>query len=313
METTENLNLATLAKHFSDEHAAWELVESIRWPDGPVCPHCGSDDKSYRLKNRPKKSSEISPRRLWKCASCRKQFSCLVGTIFERSHVPLSKWLLATHMMCAGKNGVSAHELHRQLGVALKTAWFMAHRIREAMKRDPLAGMLTGTIEADETYIGGKRRGSRRGRPGPDSHKTAVSTLVSRDGEARSQVMERVTGDDLGKVLADNVEPEATLVTDEYAAYRKPGQGFAQHETVNHAQGEYGRGAVTTNTVEGFFSQLKRSIDGTHHHVTRRHLPRYLAEFDYRYSTRDLTDGQRTWRTIQQAGGRRLRYQQTKN
>lgn len=304
----KNLNLAELAKHFSDEAAAWKLIESIRWPEGPICPHCGHDDKHYYLGNRKTRAGKVSPRRVWKCSDCRRQFSALVGTIFEGSHVPLSKWLLAIHLMCSGKNGVSAHELHRQLGVALKTAWFMGHRIREAMKQDPIRGMLTGVVEGDETYIGGKRRGTRPGRPEADSHKTAVMTLVSRDGEARSQVMERVTGDDLGKVLSDNVHPEATLMTDEYAAYRKPGQVFAQHQTVNHSQGEYARGAVSTNTVEGFFSQLKRSIDGTHHHVTRRHLPRYLSEFDYRYSTRKLSDGERTWLTIRQAGGKRLRY-----
>ncbi|MEX0825433.1 MAG: IS1595 family transposase [Acidimicrobiia bacterium] len=302
------LNLAELAKHLTDEHAAWELIESIRWPEGPTCPHCGWEDGAYYLGNRKTRKGEVSPRRLWKCSHCRKQYSALIGTIFERSHIPLSKWLLGIHLMSAGKNGVSAHELSRQLGITVKSAWFMSHRIREAMKLDPLAGMLSGTIEADETYIGGKRRGSGRGRPGTASHKTAVSTLVSRDGEARSQVMERVTGDDLGKVLSSNVTPDSTLMTDEFSAYRKPGQMFAGHETVNHAHGEYARGRVTTNTVEGYFSQLKRSIDGTHHHVTRHHLPRYLANFDYLYSTRKLTDGERTWRTIRQAGGRRLKY-----
>jgi transposase-like protein len=305
----ESLSLITIAKHFSDESSAWGLLEELRWPNGPVCPHCGHDEKAYYLGNRTTRQGKPSPRRVWKCASCRRQFSALVGTIFERSHVPLSKWLLAVHMMCAGKNGVSAHEIARTLEVSIKTAWFMTHRIREAMTREPLAGMLSGTVEADETYIGGKRRGSKRGRPSPEaSHKTAVVSLVSRDGEARSQVMERVTGENIGKMLTDHVLPDAALMTDELSLYRKPGQAFASHETVKHADGEYARGAVTTNTVEGFFSQLKRSIDGTHHHVTREHLQRYLAEFDFRYSTRRATDGTRTLRTIRQAEGKRLTY-----
>jgi len=307
----QEINLSTLAKHFSDEGEAWKLMESIRWPNGPVCPHCGHSKKHYLLKPRKTRQGNISPRRLWKCADCRTQFSVLIGTIFERSHVPLSKWLLAVHMICAAKNGISAHELHRQLGVTLKTAWFINHRIRYAMTQEPLAGKLLGTVEADETYIGGRRRGTSRGRPGKDSHKAAVFTLVSRDGEARSRVMERVTGDQLGKVLAEHVEPDSTLMTDQFAAYRQPGKQFARHETVNHLAGEYARGEVTTNTVEGFFSQLKRSIDGTHHHVSKEHLHRYLAEFDYRYTTRKMRDGQRTVLTIQKADGKRLMYHDT--
>ncbi|MEK7233565.1 MAG: IS1595 family transposase [Elusimicrobiota bacterium] len=254
------------------------------------------------------RSGKPSPRRVWRCKGCRKDFTVLVGTIFEGTHIPVSKWLLGLFLMNTGKNGVSAHELHRQLGVTLKTAWFMSHRIRYAMGQEPLRSKLVGIVEADETYIGGRRRGTRRGRPSRDSHKVAVMTLVSRDGEARSQVVDRVTGDRLGKVLAEHMEPEAVLMTDEYSAYKKPGQQFAAHHTVNHAQGEYGRGTVTTNTVEGYFSQLKRSIDGTHHHVSRRHLPKYLGEFDYRYSTRKMSDGDRMVETIKRAEGKRLRY-----
>jgi len=306
----EELNLSTLAKHFSDETEAWKLMESMRWTNGPVCPHCGNTKKHYLLKPRKTRNGNVSPRRLWKCAQCRRQFSVLIGTIFERTHVPLSKWLLAVHMMCAGKNGVSAHELHRQLGVTLKTAWFIAHRVRYAMTQEPLSSKLLGTVEADETYVGGIRKG-QPGRPGAGSTKTAVVTLVERNGEARSRVMDRVTGDNLGKYLAENVETNATLMTDEYAAYRKPGQQFAAHETVQHKSGEYVRGRAYTNTVEGFFSQLKRSIDGTHHHVSKEHLHRYLAEFDYRYSTRKMRDGQRTVLTIQKADGKRLMYQDT--
>jgi transposase-like protein len=182
----------------------------------------------------------------------------------------------------------------------------MGHRIRYAMARSPLADRLTGIIEADETYIGGK--GTRRGRPGKDSPKTPVVALVQRDGEVRSHVVADVTGATLASVLKEHVDPSATLMTDEYVAYKSPATGFAAHETVNHSASEYSRGTVTTNRVEGYFSQLKRSIDGTHHRVSREHLPRYLAEFDYRYSTRAVSDGERTTRAIRQTAGRRLTY-----
>jgi len=306
METT-NLNLATIARYFSDEGEAWQFMERTRWNGSPACGHCGSEKVSL-LGQKVLRSGKPSPRRVWRCKDCRKDFTVLVGTIFEGSHIPVSKWLLGVHMMCAGKNGVSAHELHRQLGVTLKTAWFMSHRIRYAMGQEPLRSKMVGIVEADETYMGGKRRGDRRGRPSRDSHKAAVMTLVSRDGEARSQVMDRVTGDRLGKVLTAHMEPESVLMTDDFSAYDKPGQAFAAHHTVNHSKGEYVRGTVTTNTVEGYFSQLKRSIDGTHHHVSRRHLPKYLGEFDYRYSTRKMADGERTVETIRRAEGKRLRY-----
>lgn len=189
------LNLSTIAKHFSSEEAAYELIESIRWPNGPICPHCGSVDHAYYLtpKNgyRTTSTGRTTYRRVWKCADCREQFSVLVGTIFEDSKLPLSKWLLAIHLSCQGKNGVSAHELHRTLGITYKSAWFMAHRIRYAMERPPLVDKLQGIVEADETYIGGKAKG-KRGRGA--ANKTPVVTLVERDGEARSRVMEHVHG-----------------------------------------------------------------------------------------------------------------------
>jgi len=307
----ESLSLIRIAKDFSDEHKAWELVESLRWPNGPICPHCDNNEKHYYLGNRKTRQGNVSPRRVWKCGSCRKQFSALVGTIFERSHVPLSKWLMAVHMMCAGKNGVSAHEIARTLEVSLKTAWFMAHRVREAMSQEPMAERLSGTIEADETFIGGKRRGTPRGRPTKDSHKTPVVSLVQRDGEARSTVVPDVTSTTLGSILKENVDPAAILMTDEYKSYEQPARGFAAHHTVKHRAKEYARGEVTTNTVEGFFGQLKRSLNGTHHHVSRQHLHRYLKEFDYRYSTRKMSDGERTALTIRKAEGKRLVYRQT--
>ena len=197
-------------------------------------------------------------------------------------------------------------ELHRTLGVTHKTAWFMAHRIRYAMARPPLVDKLTGTVEADETYIGGKATG-KRGRGA--ANKTPVVTLVERDGEARSQVMKSVTGYNVREVLQGHMDPDATLYTDELNVYTKPGKEFAAHETVAHGKKEYSRGEVHINTAEGYFSQLKRSIDGTHHHVSERHLDRYLAEFDYRYTTRKMKDGERTELAIRKATGKRLLYE----
>jgi transposase-like protein len=310
---SEVKNLSQLAKGFSDEDEAYRLMERIRWPGGRVvCPHCGVVGKAYYLEpkdgHRTTRTGKTTHRRVWKCAECRQQFSVLVGTIFEDSRVPLSKWLLAVHMMCADKNGVAAYELHRTLGVAYRTAWFMAHRIREAMKLPPLVDKLAGTVEADETYIGGKAKG-KRGRGA--LNKVPVVTLVERDGEARSQAMHAVTSANIDAVLSEQVDEQATIFTDELNVYTTPGKKFAAHETVAHGKGEYSRGEVHINTAEGYFSQLKRSIDGTHHHVSERHLPRYLAEFDYRYSTRKMKDGVRTEQTIRRAAGKRLRYQVT--
>lgn len=310
------LTLSTLAAHFSDEESAYLLMEATRWPQGPVCPHCGSVNRAYYLAPksgaRTTRTGKTTYRRLWKCADCRQQFSVLVGTIFEDSHIPLSKWLLAIHLLCAGKNGVSALELSRTLGIAYRSAWFMCHRIRYAMARPPLVDKLTGTVEADETYVGGRAHG-KRGRGA--ANKTPVFTLVERDGQARSQVMQRVTGENVGEVLRTQVESESTLMTDTFPVYTKPGQEFAEHETVDHGRKEYARTTergkrAHINTAEGFFSQLKRSIDGTHHHVSAKHLHRYLAEFDYRYNTRKVKDGTRTMQTIRQSAGKRLRYRE---
>ncbi|HVR32568.1 MAG TPA: IS1595 family transposase [Acidimicrobiia bacterium] len=311
----DDLNLLKLAR-ISDEEA-WELVEKLRWNGKPVCPHCGNDERPYLLEKtsgwRTTKAGNPAYRRVWKCGACRKQFSALVGTIFHGTHIPLGTWLTAIHMMCAGKNGVSAHELHRQLGVTYKTAWFLCHRIREAMKRPPLVGKLAGIVEADETYIGGQPRAGqikdRKERRMWAERKAKVVTLVERDGEARSYHVANVTGETVGTLLSDNVGPDTRLMTDGHHVYRKPGSQFPSHEWVEHRSGEYARGDVTTNTVEGFFAQFKTSLDGTYHHVSQAHLHRYLAEFDYRYSTRKMSDGERTVRAIQQAAGRRLKYQ----
>ena len=310
-ENEITLNLSTISKHFSSEEAAYELIESLRWPDGPICPHCGSVDHAYFLSPlngyRTTRTGNVSYRRVWECADCHKQFSVLVGTIFEDSKIPLSKWLLAFHLLCQGKNGVSACELQRTLDITYKSAWFMAHRIRYAMSSSDGSEPLTGIVEADETYIGGKAHG-KRGRGA--ANKTPVVTLVERNGEARSQVMEHVTGKNIKATLEAQVSKDAQLMTDELNVYTEAGKSFASHETVEHGKGEYVRGKAHINTAEGYFSQLKRSIDGTHHHVSAFHLHRYLNEFDYRYNTRKITDSERTQQAIQQTTGKRLMYQQ---
>ncbi len=311
MDETLTINLASLASHFSDERAAYELVESIRWPDGPVCPHCGVIDEAYPIKPQKTRQGKVSQRKLWKCKACKKQFTVTVGTIFERSHIPLNKWLLGVHLMCSGKNGVSAHELHRDLGISYQSAWFMAHRVRHAMERPPLSNKFFGIVEADETWVGGPRRYKKHG-PKKFENKSPVVTLVDREtGEARSHAVANVTAGTVHRVLFEQVDTASTLMTDQSNVYTLPGRKFIGHHTVDHSKDEYARdGWITTNTVEGFFGQLKRSLNGTYHRVSKEHLHRYLSEFDLRYSTRKMPDGERTKLVIDQAGGRRLTYRE---
>jgi transposase-like protein len=309
----ENLTLGNLDERFTDSHKAAEYLESLRWPNGPVCPHCGeSERKHYHL---PHKT-----RRLWKCATCRKQFTVTVGTIFEGSHIPLNKWLLAFYLLCSSKKGMSAHQLHRMLGVTYKSAWFMAHRIRFAMEQPAFADRLNGVVEADETYIGGKPRKPNRveSRPnrnwepgrrivGRGTEKTPVFLLVERDGRAKSFRVATVTGRELKGAIRQHVDSSAHLMTDSFKSYAGLHKEFASHETVNHND-EYVRGNVHTNTAESFFSILKRGINGIYHHVSPAHLPRYLDEFDFRYNSRDLSDGERTKMALMGVEGKRLRY-----
>jgi len=329
------LTLAELRKRVTDESDAYLLMEQLRWGDDRErlsCPHCGNE-KAYFLTpkdgtrgtGKPKADGKRtqSVRRVWKCAKCRKQFSVLTNTIFHGTKVALADWLTVMVLMASAKNGISAREVERLAGVTPETAWFMLHRLRESMKRDPLVGMLRGTITADETFIGGKpgnkhQQGKTR-QPvgagarkhgGGTTHMQAVVSLVSREtGEVRSVAIPDVTGATLRKVIAENVDmAESTLHTDAAGQYRPLGREFASHEYVDHGMKEYVRGEVTTNHAEGFFSQLKRSLDGTHHHVSRVHLPRYLAEFDFRYSTRKLSDSARLQMMMDNAEGRRLTY-----
>jgi transposase-like protein len=310
MATTENLS--ALAKHTTDEDAARERLESLRWPNGAACPHCGGADP-YRLM--PKATSKTPGRKgLWKCRACRKQFTVTVKTVMEDSRIPLSKWLLAIHLLAASKKGMSAHQLHRMLSISYKAAWFMAHRLRYAMSSGPLGGLLDGVIEADETYIGAKKKhGTKHGRPGLGSHKTPVFALVQRGGQVRAFPMQHITAKNIRAALRANVKQSATLMTDEYRSYDQPGREFAKHERVTHSKGEYVRGQAHTNTAEGFFSLLKRGINGSFHHVSKGHLFRYCDEFAFRYNNRialGVNDGMRAARIVTGAEGKRLTYKQ---
>ena len=311
MDQAADITLNSIAQDLADEEKAYDFLEAIRWQTGPVCPHCGTINHAYHLKpkNGPRKtrSGKVTFRKVWKCGGCRKQFTVTVGTCMERSHIPLRKWVLAFHLLSAAKNGMSSHELGRQLGISHESAWFMSHRLRLAFAPSGSQRSLAGTVEADETYIGGKRKPSP-GRRAMDL-KVPVVTLVERNGEARSQVMVMVNAANLKERLTDHIDPSAVLMTDGLVSYKPVGKHFASHESVDHANGEYVRGNAHTNTVEGFFSQLKRSLDGTHHHVSAQHLNRYLAEFDFRYNTRKDKDGERTVKAIRKSAGKRLTYQ----
>ncbi|MGA2485829.1 MAG: IS1595 family transposase [Roseiarcus sp.] len=303
-------------RHFHDERAAYAYVEARIWPNGPSCPHCGNADGA-RIRLMAGKSTRIGVRQ---CNECRKPFTVKVGTIFESSHVPLRLWLQAIHLVCSSKKGVSANQLHRILGVTLKTAWFMGHRIREAMRDgglSPLGGG-GGTVEIDETYIG-RVEGVPKPRGG-SSHKNVVLTLVEREGSARSFHIDRVSIADMAPIIHANIARETKIMTDQGAAYPVLCEPFASHDTVNHAKDEYvrreGDKVVTTNTVEGYYSIFKRGMKGIYQHCAEKHLHRYLAEFDFRYSNRarlGVNDIARADRALRGAVGKRLTYQTTAN
>jgi len=314
------VNLAHLAAYFSNEAAAIALLESLRWPNGAACPHCGGADP-YKFKSRQTTGKRPARLGLWKCRACRKQFTVKVGTIFEQSHVPVSKWLMALHLVASSKKGISAHQLHRNLGVTYRAAWFMAHRLRHAMAEEG-SFMLSGVVEVDETYVGGKRRAGNRkdgrvmltGRPGPqDRTKTAVVALVERKGRAISFPVDRVDGRTLQTEIRARVRKSTHMMSDELHAYDGLSMGFAGHDTVKHSAGEYVRENVHTNTVEGFFSILKRGIVGTFHHVSKGHLHRYCNEFAFRYTHRiacGVNDSDRAALIVLAAEGKRLTYKQ---
>jgi len=286
--------------HFQNEEAAFQYLETLRWPTGPICPKCGVINHAYATK-KP---------HVYRCAEklCRKDFTVRVGTIFEDSKLPLHKWLFAFYLMCASKKGISSHQLHRMLDVTYKTAWFMTHRIREAMSGTG-PGMLGGNgdpVEVDETYWGTsseKPKGARG-----YEHKMKLVSLVERGGTKQTYHMPKVTAATLRPVLKAKVAANARLMTDEAKVYTKVGREFAEHGVVHHSAKEYARGDVTTNTVESSFALLKRGLYGTFHHVGEQHLQRYANEFDFRWNHRKTTDVERADAALRGIGGKRLTY-----
>lgn len=300
-------------KHLQDEEAAYAWVEARVWPNGPVCPHC---QEKARVSKMQGKATRIG---LYKCYACRKQFRVTVGTIFEKSHVALHLWLQAFYLIAGSKKGISSNQLHRTLGVTLKTAWFLSHRIREAMRAGSLSppsqmGGAGEIVEVDETYIGRnqlyKHFKSVRG----FQHKNTVLTLVQRNGQARSFHVDRSTARDIVPVVKENIAKETAIATDEANYYYRLGEHFAAHGTVNHKAEEWRRGEVHTNTVEGYFSIFKRGMKGVYQHCSEKHLHRYLAEFDFRYNNRvklGVNDEQRAARAVEGVVGKRLTYRTT--
>ena len=293
---------------YSDKNKAREHLEVLHWPNGPVCPKCGETERLKRLEGKSTRPGVIM------CNACRKPFTVTVGTIFEDSKIPLNKWLLAFRLMAGSKKGISAHPLHRSLGITYKSAWFLAHRIREAMDGadgdDPLGGGDQAVVEADETYVGGKARNRAFRQP---AAKKAVVALVERGGKARSFHVANVNAKTLRPLIVTNVVRTAHLMTDESPVYTGVGREFKGHSSVNHSASNY----VTTggfkhsNTVENFFSIFKRGVIGTYHHMSEAHLGRYCAEFDFRYNTRTFTDAERTDIALVGAIGKRLTYRRS--
>jgi transposase-like protein len=294
------------APRFANETNARNHLEALRWPDGPYCPHCGSFNAT-RLEGKSHRAGLVQ------CNDCREQYTVTVGTVFERSKVPLHKWLLCNHLLCASKKGMSAKQIERMLGVTYKTAWFMCHRLREAMDGAAGDGPLGGpdaVVEADETYVGGKAKNRAFRAPAP---KKAVVALVERDGRVRSFHVANVTAKQLRPLIVMNVDRASHLMTDESPVYTRTGREFNGHSTVNHSASEYVRtgGFKHSNTVENFFSIFKRGVIGTYHHMSEAHLGRYCREFDFRYNTRTMTDGERAAIALKGIEGKRLTYRRT--
>ncbi|MGD0565272.1 MAG: IS1595 family transposase [Roseiarcus sp.] len=306
--------MSVLSKpYFHDDAAAFEHLESVLWSNGPVCPHCGSvSGKHYDLRK-----TRVGLR---KCSDCRKQFTVKVGTVFESAHIPLNKMLQAIYLMSASKKGVSAHQVHRTLEITYKSAWFLCHRIREAMRDGSLAPMggAGSIVEVDETFIG-RKEGVEKAKAGY-GHKNAVLSLVERGGSVRSFHVDSVRKDDVLPIVRANIVREARVMTDEAVQYAKLGDDFAQHDAVDHGRGEYGYTErktgvkINTNTVEGYYSIFKRGMKGVYQHCAEKHLHRYVAEFDFRYNSRSalgVEDQERASKALAGIHGKRLTYRGT--
>ena len=302
------------AKHFQDEEAAFEYVEAALWPTGPVCPHCGGVERLSKMNGKTTRAG------LYKCYQCRKPFTVRMGTIFESSHIPLHLWLQAIHLICSSKKGISSNQLHRTLGITLKSAWFLSHRIRLAMADGSLAPMggAGSVVEVDETIFG-KQEGAPKDASFKGSNfRNVVLTLVERGGSARSFHVDGTTIGTLKPIVLANVARESAMMTDQAKWYPEIGAQFASHDTVNHSEDEYvryeGTKLVSTNTVEGYYSIFKRGMKGVYQHCKEKHLHRYLSEFDFRYSNRvrlGADDTERASRALKGAVGKRLTYRTT--
>lgn len=301
---------------FHNEEAAFSWLERTLWPEGPVCPHCGCMGRIGKIKANPDKRVRLG---LHKCGDCKKQFTVKVGTVFEHARIPLHKMLQAVHLMCSSKKGISSHQLHRILEIQYKSAWFLAHRIREAMRSGELApfGSAGGFVEVDETFIGNDRsvkpRGEKKGRGYHHKHK--VLTLVDRNsGKARSMVVDDLKAATLVPILIENIEREAHILTDEAGQYHHLSREFGKHDFVRHGQDEYvskDNPLIHTNTIEGYFSVFKRGMKGVYQHCAKKHLHRYLAEFDFRYNNRSalgVDDRERGEVALRGIAGRRILY-----
>jgi transposase-like protein len=308
----EELNLIALARDYDAPDKARALLESLRWPNGPVCPHCKNDGQQkaiYKLMPKPTSTRPARPG-VCKCGACRRQFTVTVGTIFEDSHIAISTWLKAVFILCSSKKAISAHQMHRMLGITYKTAWFMCHRIRYAMM--PMIGpdKLKGIVEVDETFIGGKAPQKRSYK-----NKTPVIALIERGGDCHTRVVPTVTQKNLKLALAECVDKSAVINTDTSGASHGTVKTYAGHHQVNHTAKQYARvlpdGTVAhVNTCESFFSLLKRGVVGAWHHISPEHLPKYSGEFAFRWNHRKITDGERTVAAIKATEGKRLTYKQ---
>lgn len=312
-DEVEEITLAKLAMEYSDSRKARELLESLLWPKGAVCGHCDSK-RVFRLKANPKSKSPVREG-VWKCGDCRKQFTVTIGTIFHNTKVPISKWVMATFILCSSKKGISAHQLHRMIGVTYKTAWFMFHRLRHAMKQGPLAETMKGIVEIDDAYMGGTPEPGK-GRSGRGTkHKVPVVALVERGGNARIQVVAGVSANNLRQVVQETVDASANVHTDQWNGYKPLFRDF-NHDVVKHSIGQFSRkkrngASVHVNSCESLFSLVKRGLVGSFHHVSKEHLPKYLDEFEFRWNRRTMTDGERMKELIQCAAGKRLTYRET--
>ena len=298
---------------FTDEKAARKHLESLRWADGRFCPHCGETEKTSYVRGKKHRPG------LYYCNGCKSTFTVTVGTVFERSKIPLHKWMLGYHLMVSSKKGISAHQLHRMLGLTYKTAWFMAHRIRESMKDEnptPMGGSGI-SVEADETFIGRTTRARKRAKRFPTTKwkgsvdKMKVVSLVERGGPIRSFKVDRVNSATVQDILFRNISRKSHLLTDEAKIYMEPGAEFASHKWVTHSHKEYARGfGIHVNTLEGYFSIFKRGMKGVYQHCGEQHLQRYLVEFDFRFNNREIEDAERRDKALAGSGGKRLTYQQ---